>query len=214
MRAGAYAGAPQSDKKRKISSKTAVLVPFAMKRPAQFFGSLFSVKFRTSRKAGKPEARNSAERNSLRGKRKQISALRKGTEARRKGKGRKARHKEKGLEDGAKARRKKTEERGQSRRNQKTPARCFGKAFALCFFCTRFRRFSDCQRERRTAKAAGISGRNGRVFFVPFTALPAPPKLPEGRAKKSRNRANYRARRSKIFPSRSFQRSSPPSNTA
>lgn len=28
-----------------------------MKRPAQFFGSLFSVKFRTSRKAGKPEAR-------------------------------------------------------------------------------------------------------------------------------------------------------------
>ncbi len=89
MRAGAYAGAPQSDKKRSFSSKTAVLTPF-----------------------------------------------------------------------GGKARRK---NRGEGRRDRK---------------------------------------------------MPAPPEAPEGRAKKSRNRENYRARRSKIFPSRSFQRSSPPSNRA
>lgn len=189
-----------------------------MKRPAQFFGSLFSVKFRTPRKAGKAEAQKAGSAE-LGGE--ELFARQKKTDLRSterdRSKAQRKRPKSKAqrdLEDGGKAGRKKTEEGGQSRRNQKTPARCFGKAFALCFFCTRFRRFSDCQRERRTAKAAGISGRNGRVFFVPFTALPAPPKLPKGRAKKSRNRANYRARRSKIFPSRSFQRSSPPSNTA
>lgn len=203
-------------KKGKFRQKQPFWSPFAMKRPAQFFGSLFSVKFKTPRKAGKAEVRKagSAELGGAEFFARQKKTDFCSTEKQGAKKGRKARHKEKGLEGGAKARRKKTEEGGQSRRNQKTPARCFGKAFALCFFCTRFRRFSDCQRERRTAKAAGIFGRNGRAFFVPFTALPAPPKLAEGRAKKSRNRENYRARRSKIFPSRSFQRSSPPSNTA
>lgn len=218
MRAGAYAGAPQSDKKRGVSSKTAVLTPLRRETSGTIFLVAFFSKIQNapeSRKGGSAKSRKRGTRRSgTLCEAKENRFLLYGEARRKKRPKSKA---QRGLEDGAKARRKKTEEEGQSRRNQKTPARCFGKAFALCFFCTRFRRFSDCQRERRTAKAAGISGRNGRVFFVPFTALPAPPKLPEGRAKKSRksrNRENYRARRSKIFPSRSFQRSSPPSNTA
>lgn len=187
MRAGAYAGAPQSDKKRGISSKTAVLIPFRHETSGTIFWVAFFSKIQNapeSRKGGSAKRRKRGTRRSgtLCAAKENRSPLY--------GKGQKQGVKEKAEkqgtkkrpEDGGKARRKKTEEEGQSRRNQKTPARCFGKAFALCFFCIRFRRFSDCQRERR--------------------------------AKKSRNRENYRVRRSKIFPSRSFQRSSPPSNTA
>lgn len=60
MRAGAYAGAPQSDKKRGISSKTAVLIPFRHETSGTIFWVAFFSKIQNapeSRKGGSAKSR-------------------------------------------------------------------------------------------------------------------------------------------------------------